>query len=105
MEKTGTTLRIKQLMDYYSLSNSEFANKTNINLSNFAKILSGERPCGDGIINKILLAFNVNREWLTTGNGQMTKTGPVASDGGVPYFADIESTGSISTSHPRAFEI
>ena len=51
----------------------KFADFIGIDRSNFSKILNGNYPCGEGIINKIVLATGVRKEWLKTGEGEMFK--------------------------------
>lgn len=58
-------------MTHYNLSQSEFANRIAVRQPNISAILKGERSCGSGIINKILLSFDINRVWLLTGEGEM----------------------------------
>lgn len=64
-------LNINKLVDYSGLSKGKFADKVGINRSNFSKITNGNYPCGEGVINKIVLAFGVNKQWLLTGEGDM----------------------------------
>lgn len=64
-------LNINKLVDYSGLSKGKYADKVGINRSNFSKITNGNYPCGEGVINKIVLAFGVNKQWLLTGEGDM----------------------------------
>lgn len=66
--------RLRSIMDYYNLSQSEFAKRIAIRQPNISAILSGERACGSGVLNKILLSFDINKTWLLTGEGEMLKT-------------------------------
>lgn len=67
--------RIKDLMSYYQLSQSDFAKQIGVRQPNISAILKGERPCGSGVLNKILLSFDIDRAWLLTGEGSMLKNG------------------------------
>ena len=72
MKKEIDVLKIKAIMQHYSLNQTDFSAKTGIPKTSISKILSGERTCGEGIANKILLAFdNINATWLFEGTGQM----------------------------------
>lgn len=66
--------RIRAIMDYYGLSQSEFARRIAMRQPNLSGILRGERPCGQGVLNKILLSFDINADWLLTGEGDMLKS-------------------------------
>ena len=66
--------RIKAIMDHYKLSQNEFAKRIGVRQPNLSAILKGERACGTGILNKILLSFDINKEWLIDGDGEMIKS-------------------------------
>lgn len=63
--------RIKELMKYYELNISETANKIGVSQPNLSAILSGKRPVGINMINKFVISFNINKEWLKKGIGNM----------------------------------
>lgn len=65
--------RLRLIMDYYNLSQSEFAKRIAIRQPNLSAILSGERACGSGVLNKILLSFDIRKAWLFDGEGKMLK--------------------------------
>lgn len=70
-------LRIREIMRFYKLNQTEFAKVTRIHKTSVSKILNGEIPCGEGVTNKILLAFpNICQQWLITGQGPMTTSAP-----------------------------
>ena len=74
MKTADRVLRIKELMYLFRLNQSEFAERIGVTQSNFSAILNGKRPCGDSIVNKILLSFEqVGDKWLLTGEGEMLK--------------------------------
>jgi SOS-response transcriptional repressor LexA len=75
MKTTDRVLRIKELMYLFRLNQSEFAERIGVTQSNFSAILNGKRPCGDSIVNKILLSFdNIDNNWLLYGEGEMLKS-------------------------------
>lgn len=67
-------LRIKRLMKEFCCNQTEFSKRTGIRQQNLSEILLGKRPCGEGIINKIVISLGVNKQWLLTGEGDMLKT-------------------------------
>lgn len=69
--KYGVVKQIRAIMNYYGLSQSELASRIGVRQPNLSAILSGDRACGDGVINKILLSFDINKSWLLTGEGEM----------------------------------
>lgn len=69
--KNGIVKQIRAIMNYYGLSQSELASRIGVRQPNLSAILSGDRACGDGVINKILLSFDINKSWLLTGEGEM----------------------------------
>lgn len=73
MDSNQLIERIKYIMDKNGMSISEFSKKADINQSNMSNMLSGKRKIGDAIINKIVLSFDINKEWLLTGEGEMLK--------------------------------
>ena len=75
-----TTGRIKTIMDYYGLTQSEFARRIAVRQPNLSAILKGERTCGTGVLNKILLSFDIRRDWLLTGEGEMLKSNETHGD-------------------------
>ncbi len=66
--------RIRSLMSYYGLTQLEMAKKIGVRQPNLSAILKGERTCGEGVLNKILLSFDINKAWLLTGEGDMLKS-------------------------------
>ena len=64
-------LRIRRLMKYYELNISETAQKIGISQPNLSAMLSGKRPIGGNIINKFIISFGINKDWLESGQGEM----------------------------------
>lgn len=96
-------LRIKDLIAKFGPTQTVFSAKTGIRQSNLSKILSGERPCGQAIINKLVVSLGVNKDWLLTGEGEMLKQEDIniiqpedGEDKGLIPFYDAETTGGAS---------
>ncbi len=66
--------RIKQLIAYLNLTQSAFADRMGMKQQNLSRILNGKVNIGDGVINKIILSYDVNKEWLIEGKGKMLKS-------------------------------
>lgn len=63
--------RLNFIMAYYGLSQTQFAKRIGLRQPNLSAILKGDRPCGEGVVNKILLSFDISKSWLLTGEGDM----------------------------------
>lgn len=63
--------RIRELMAYKGLNISDTAKSVGITQPNLSSILAGKRPIGDNVLNKFVLAFNANKKWLLSGEGEM----------------------------------
>lgn len=69
------TERLKQLMDYYQLSASAFADKIGVRPSAISHLLSGRNKPSLEFVLKILDAFKeVDLYWLLNGKGIFPKT-------------------------------
>lgn len=91
MKKEIDVLKIKAIMQHYGLNQTDFSAKTGIPKTSISKILSGERTCGEGVANKILLAFdNINAAWLFEDTGQMLSGGNSCQT----FSGDITVTGN-----------
>ena len=62
--------RIKQLRNTLNLKQKEFGNIIGLK-SSISDIELGKAPVTDRTIIAICSKFNVNEEWLSTGNGEM----------------------------------
>lgn len=67
----GIIQRIRDLMAYKGLNISDTAKSVGITQPNLSSMLAGKRPIGDNVLNKFVLAFNVNKKWLVSGDGDM----------------------------------
>jgi len=64
--------RIKQYMDYKSISAGELSSILGVQRSNISHILNGRNKPGASFIEKLLLAFpDLNARWLFTAEGEM----------------------------------
>lgn len=63
--------RIKQVRLSAKLSQTEFAEKILVSRSAVCKMESGENSPSEQTVKLICQEFNVNQEWLRTGNGEM----------------------------------
>ena len=69
--------RIKQYMDYKSISAGELATLLEVQRSNISHILNGRNKPGAAFIEKLLVSFpDLNARWLLTGEGEMTESKP-----------------------------
>lgn len=66
--------RIKELMKKEGLNISQTAVKIGVSQPNLSAILSGKRPIGDNMINRFVISFDINKEWLLTGQGEKFKS-------------------------------
>lgn len=66
--------RIREIIDYLSITQAEFANRIGVQRANITHILTGRHKPSLDIIQKILEKFpEINAEWLILGKGEMLK--------------------------------
>jgi len=63
--------RIKLVRSELHLSQHEFSKKIFLGQSSLGEIETGTRNVNDRIIQLICSQFNVNKDWIKTGRGQM----------------------------------
>lgn len=63
--------RIKQIRKEKKLSQSEFGKNINLSQNHISSIEKGVRSITDRIINDICKIYNVNENWLRTGEGNI----------------------------------
>lgn len=63
--------RIKELRKYTKLNQEEFADKIFLKKSAISAYENGKREIPDRVVNNICSAFNVNKDWLVNGSGEM----------------------------------
>lgn len=68
--------RIKKLRKVLDLTQSDFAARIGSTQNNIANYETGRRSPSAAAFNNICKEFNVNEEWLRTGNGEMFKAAP-----------------------------
>ncbi len=69
------TKRLQQIIDFYSLSASSFADKIGVQRSSISHILSGRNRPSLDFVMKILSSFpEVDLYWLLNGKGKFPKT-------------------------------
>lgn len=66
--------RIREVMKYFGLNQSQMANKTNIRQPNLSAILNRKRSCDEAIVNKICISLDIRKSWLLSGEGSMLNT-------------------------------
>lgn len=81
--------RIYQLRNYLKLTQQEFANKIGLSHGSISDIEKGKAPITDRTILLICNIFNVNEEWLRTGNGEMLNIIDVKFDEFFKIYSDL----------------
>lgn len=80
-KKTELSLRISKIRAMFcDDDNRKFAQELGISEQLASSICTGNKPAGDGTLNKILSAFpRVSKVWLFLGEGDMLRPEPVIS--------------------------
>jgi transcriptional regulator with XRE-family HTH domain len=68
--------RLKQIRNYFNLTIREFSKKIYFSHSVYGQVEYGNRKPNDRIIQLISSKFNVNKEWILNGEGNMFDTPP-----------------------------
>lgn len=63
--------RIKEIRTSYNLTQQTFADRLQITRSNIAGYETGKRIPSDAVVSLICREFNINENWLRTGEGDM----------------------------------
>lgn len=95
--------RVKEIIDYKGLSISAFERNTGLSNNSIQVAIKRNTNLKDETLNSILNTYSeISAEWLLTGKGDMiaSKSGHgnkvLVSEGkGVPYYENIEATGSV----------
>ena len=66
--------RIKSLRKSLSMTQEEFSKRIGLSRNFIAQVEIGTKTPSDRTISDICREFNVNEEWLRTGNGKMFKS-------------------------------
>ena len=73
--------RMQKIMRYYKMSQTQLADKLEVNQSNLSAILRGKRPCRRIMDDKFLLSFpEISKEWFLRGEGEMLNEGYTTFD-------------------------
>ena len=68
--------RIKAVREALGISQKDFCRGIFLSQSFYAKLEKGERNLNERIYELISNKYNINKEWLITGNGEMFSTTP-----------------------------
>jgi transcriptional regulator with XRE-family HTH domain len=64
--------RLKEIRNYYNLSQDDFAKEIYVSRSFFTQLENGKKKLNERIIELICNSrFNVNKNWLLSGDGEM----------------------------------
>lgn len=69
--------RIKQVRNYFHLTQQEFADRIKVKRNTVATYEMGRTKPSDSGVSIICREFNVNEEWLRTGEGEMFMPAPM----------------------------
>lgn len=90
--------RFKELRKELNVTQQEFADKLNISRNFVAQIEMGSKVPSDRTIDDVCREFNVNEEWLRTGNGDMFVPG-IKDKQISAMLADVMKSGEDSFRH------
>lgn len=71
MDNNIDSNRILHLRKELRITQGEFASRLGFSQANLSAIESGKTPLTESNVNLICLTFDVNKDWLTTGDGEM----------------------------------
>lgn len=63
--------RIREIRKTLNLTQEQFSSKLGVKRSAISQIEKGFNQISDQMVKSICLAYNVNENWLRTGNGEM----------------------------------
>lgn len=90
--------RFKELRKELNVTQQEFADKLKISRNFVAQIEMGNKVPSDRTIDDVCREFNVNEEWLRTGNGDMFVSG-IKDKQISAMLADVMKSGEDSFRH------
>lgn len=90
--------RFKELRKELNVTQQEFADKLKISRNFVAQIEMGRKVPSDRTIDDVCREFNVNEEWLRTGNGDMFVPG-IKDKQISAMLADVMKSGEDSFRH------
>lgn len=90
--------RLSEYIEYDAITTpSQFAVKAGIDASGFHKMLKGQLKITTATLKKIATAYDLNFDWLLTGEGEMYATNEPAPEisytDGVPYYDEMFECG------------
>lgn len=99
--------RLSEYIEYDAITTpSQFAAKAGIDASGFHKMLKGQLKITTATLKKIATAYDLNFDWLLTGEGEMyvanDPTPEISYTDGVPYFDVDFKLGFDEMEHPGA---
>jgi transcriptional regulator with XRE-family HTH domain len=71
MEKEHIGKRLEILMETLKMKGGDFAKKAEISQSLISNIIAGKNGPSKATVNLICRTYNVNKEWLLEGHGEM----------------------------------
>lgn len=97
--------RIRYLIRFSRMTQSQFAERIGVDPSNLSKHLSGRLPISEGLLNRIVVEMGVSKQWLRDGTdvpfakpaiaNEIVAANPIVADSpamsGVPVY-DIDVT-------------
>lgn len=78
--------RIKEVREYRNLTQEEFGKRIGSARNTIANYENGNRNPSNSVVISICREFNVNEEWLRTGQGEMLKETPLNNE--VGYYIE-----------------
>lgn len=70
--------RIKRVRRELDLTQTEFASRLGLTQNTVTRYETGDRNPSTAVLSLIIKAYNVNEEWLRTGNGEMFAPAPIS---------------------------
>lgn len=64
--------RMKYILSMREVNISQASERMGINQANLSSILNQKRGLGNNMIDKFCISFDISKEWLLTGEGEMT---------------------------------
>ncbi len=96
------TKRLQEIIDYYNLSASSFADKIGVQRSSISHILSGRNKPSLDFVMKILSSFpEVDLYWLLNGKGTFPKTTSTKEQKNTLSFKENYVNDALETSHSK----
>ena len=91
---TGVIQRVKELAKQKGFSETEMANQLGMSQRTINNYMNNSRKISYEFIESLIRTFELNANWLITGNGEIYKNNlPTLLDekvkGAIPYYADL----------------